>query len=376
MRRGHFAAFAPHCPHCARTDAGRQVLVLAEVTAEQADEVISGVLHCPNPACQHEYPIIDGIPVIVPELRTLLTERGIELLLRDELDPVLESMIGDAMGPGGWFDVLRQTVSSYAWDGWADLDPAEGLGADGPRIDRPMDAPVDGPAPGAVRRCLDRLLDMAGPIDGVARVLDVGCGAGRSAFRLAERQAGALVLGVDLHLGLLRMAHGALGGKVSYPRRRIGLVYDRRRFAVSMAGAERVDFWACDALALPFAAGSADLVAALNVLDCVAEPRRLLAGFAEVLRADGRLLLASPYDWSVGATPVETWIGGHSQRAAHRGAAEPFLRALVTEGAHPQSVGGLRVLAETAAWPWQTRLHERSTISYRSHLLALARTAG
>src|SRR5208282_5320314 len=96
--------------------------------------------------------------------------------------------------------------------------------------------------------------------------------AGRSAFGLAEHHAGALVLGIDVHLGLLRLAQGALHGVVSYPRRRIGLVYDRRRFAVSPGGAERVDFWACDALALPFAAASADLVAALNLLDCVAEP--------------------------------------------------------------------------------------------------------
>ena len=301
--------------------------------------------------------------MIVPEVRKLLTERGIELLLRNDLDPVLESLLGDAMGPDGWFDAMRQTISSFAWDGWAGLDPDE--------------APVeDGPVPGAVCRCLDRLLMMAGPVDVVARALDVGCGAGRSAFTLAERHSRALVLGIDMNLGLLRLAHGAAYGTVSYPRRRIGLVYERRRFAVSLPGAERVDFWACDALALPFAGATADLVAALNVLDCVAEPRRLLAGLAEVLRSDGRLLLATPYDWSTRATPVETWIGGHSQRAAHRGGAEPFLRALLTQGEHPQSVAGLRLLDETAAWPWQTRLHDRSTVSYRSHLLALARTAG
>jgi SAM-dependent methyltransferase/uncharacterized protein YbaR (Trm112 family) len=375
VRRGHFAAFAPHCPHCARGGGGRHVLVLVEVLAEQGDEVISGILHCPNPGCQLEYPIIDGIPVIVPELRTLLTDRGIELLLRDDVDPLLESMFGDAMGPGGWFDVLRQTVSSYAWDGWADLDPDEASVAAGGGTPGAMEGAggAPGPVPGAVRRCLERLLEMAGPVEGVARVLDVGCAAGRSAFLLAERHAGALVLGIDMHLGLLRLAQGALRGVVSYPRRRIGLVYDRRRFSVSPDGAERVDFWACDAVALPFAAGTADLVAALNVLDCVAEPRRLLAGFSEVLRGEGRLLLATPYDWSTRATPMETWIGGHSQRAAHRGAGEPFLRELLSEGEHPQSVVGLRVVEEVTAWPWQTRLHERSSVSYRSHLLALAR---
>jgi SAM-dependent methyltransferase/uncharacterized protein YbaR (Trm112 family) len=363
VRRGHFAAFAPHCPRCARAGVGRHVLALADVRAERADEVITGILHCSNPMCQQEYPILDGIPLIVPEVRTLLTERGIELLMRDDLDPVLESLIGDAMGPDGWFDVMRQNMSSYAWDGWADLDPDE--------------SPTEGgPVPGAVRRCLDRLLDMAGPVDRVERALDVGCGAGRSAFTLAERHSRALVLGIDTNLGLLRLAYGAMHGTVSYPRRRIGLVYDRRRFAVSRAGVERLDFWACDAMALPFADATADLVVALNVLDCVAEPRRLLAGLADSLRRDGRLLLATPYDWSTRATPVETWIGGHSQRAAHGGAAEPFLRALLVTGEHPQSVGGLRLLDEKSAWPWQTRLHDRSTVSYRSHLLALARTAG
>jgi SAM-dependent methyltransferase/uncharacterized protein YbaR (Trm112 family) len=370
VRRRHFRAFAPHCPRCARQGAGHHTLTLAAVHDERTDarpgddendsDVLSGILLCPNPACQHEYPIIDGIPVIVPTLGPLLAERGIELLLREDLDPALESLIGDAIGPGTWFDTLRQTVSTYAWDGWADLDPMEA-------------SPAAGVQPGAALRCLARLLDMAGG-GSAARVLDLGCGAGRAAFDLAERHTGALVLGIDVNLALLRLARHAAAGTVSYPRRRIGLVYDRRRFPVSPPGAERVDFWACDALALPFAPGVADLAVALNLLDCVSEPSRLLADLAAVVRPGGRVLLATPYDWSTRATPVETWIGGHSQRAHHAGAAEPFLRALLTEGAHPQAVAGLRVLEEVAGWPWQTRLHDRSAVLYSAHLLALART--
>jgi SAM-dependent methyltransferase/uncharacterized protein YbaR (Trm112 family) len=361
LRRRHFAAFAPHCPRCARDGAGRHVLTLAAVHEERDADVLSGILHCPNLGCRHEYPIIDGIPVIVPALGALLAERGLEFLLREDLDPALESLIGDAIGPGTWLDTLRQTVSTYAWDGWADLDPAEVV-------------PPDGVQPGAVRRCLARLLEMAGG-DGASRVIDCGCGAGRTSFDLVARSDDALVLGIDINLGLLRLARHALAGLLSYPRRRIGIVYDRRRFPVALAGAERVDFWACDALALPFAPGTADLAVALNLLDCVSEPRRLLAGLAEVVRPHGRVLLATPYDWSIRATQPETWIGGHSQRAPDAGAAEPFLRALLTEGAHPQSIAGLRILDEEAAWPWQTRLHERSAVLYRAHLLALARTA-
>jgi SAM-dependent methyltransferase/uncharacterized protein YbaR (Trm112 family) len=356
VRRRHFAAFAPHCPNCVAGTANRHALELTYVGAENDDDVLAGILLCSNPACRHEYPIIDGIPIIVPTLGPLLAERGIELLLRDNLDPALESLIGDAIGPGTWFDALRQTVSTYAWDGWADLDPEE--------------APASGAAPGAALRCLARLLELAGEAP-ASRALDLGCGAGRTSFALAEKHPGALVLGIDIGLALLRLARGAASGRVSYARRRIGLVYDRRAFAVAPPGAGRVDFWACDALALPFAAGAADLVVALNLLDCVASPQRLLAGMAEALAPGGRLLLATPYDWAAHATPPAAWIGGHSQRAADGGAAEPFLRALLREGAHPQSVAGLRVLGEDTAWPWQTRLHDRSTVQYASHLLAL-----
>jgi SAM-dependent methyltransferase len=159
-------------------------------------------------------------------------------------------------------------------------------------------------------------------------------------------------------------------GTVSYPRRRIGLVYDRRRFAVDIPGADRVDFWACDALALPFACGITDLCMALNLLDCVPDPRRLLECLARVTRLDGRILLAPPYDWSTRATPIAAWLGGHSQRAAHGRAGEAFLHALLADqGSH--AIPGLTCVAEQAGWPWQTRLHERSAVHYRTHLRAL-----
>ncbi len=360
MRRGHFAAFAPHCPACARSGAGQHALRLATVLAEQADDVREGILLCSNPACALEFPILDGIPVIVPDPRSFLAERAIELLVRADLDPVLESLLGDALGPGSWFDVLRQSVSSYGWDGWADLDPQEPAAAD------------DAPRPGAARRCLARLAELGGAVT-AGRVLDLGCGAGRTSFDLAAQHPGALVLGLDLSPGLLRLAHGALAGRIAYPRRRIGVVFDHRVFAVTPAGAERVDFWACDAQALPVAPGAADLAVALNLLDCVPEPRRLLAGLAAAVRPGGAIWLACPYDWSTRATPMQTWIGGHSQRAAHAGAAEPFLHALLTEGAHPQSVAGLAVVGESPSFPWQTRLHDRASVLYRTHLLALAR---
>ncbi len=391
MRLKHFHAFAPRCPVCARAGRAPPPLVIAAVAAgddmtDQAGAIQAGMLHCPD--CLHEYPIVDGMPIIVPDLRRLLGERGLELLLRDDLDAATESLFGDAIGPDSWLDAIRQTQSTYMWDAFGDLDPDELFHA-------------AAPVPGAARRCLARLLELAGAPDAPPedtpsepagpgrKILDLGCGAGRTSFDLATAHPGALVLGLDIHLGLLRLAAAAAAGNVSYPRRRIGLVFDRRRFPVSIPDAERVAFWACDALALPFAPAAADLCVALNLLDCVPDPRRLLEGIFGATAPGGRILLATPYDWSTRATPLEAWLGGHSQRAAHAGAGEVFLRALLSgpaPGAVPGvswpgvswpgvSWPGVSWLGEEAAWPWQTRLHDRAAVAYRTHLVALRRDA-
>ncbi len=356
MRRRHFEAFRPVCPVCLRRGAGHHPLVIALVAEEAGADIRAGLLHCPNPPCQHEYPIIDGMPLIVPELRRLLADRGVEVMVRSDLPAPLESLLGDAIGPDSWLDALRQTVSTYAWDAWAAMDPAE-------------QPDPNGPQPGAVRRCLQQLVAMAGPAP-AGLVVDAGCGAGGSTAALAAADPDALVLGCDIHLATLRVARRTVvDGQLRYARRRIGLVYDRREAAIAVPGAERIDFWACDANCLPFAPAGIARIAALNLLDCVPDPPGLLAALSAQLLPQGQLLLATPFDWATRATPQEMWLGGHSQRGEGAGAAEPQLaRVLAMQGQ-------LAVLAQQPDWPWQTRLHDRSHVAYRTLLLAAQRLA-
>ena len=133
--------------------------MLAHVAARTDEAILAGTLHCPD--CQHEYPIIDGVPVIVPELRRLLSERGLEMLLGDDLDPSLASILGDAIGPDSWLDVIRQTQSTYMWDGYADLDPPEIPGTPIPGAGAAfLHALLDGPSPHAIPG-LSRLAEQA-----------------------------------------------------------------------------------------------------------------------------------------------------------------------------------------------------------------------
>jgi len=331
-------------------------LRLAAVFDERDGDVRAGILHCPDRGCQREFPILDGIPLLVPDVQRYVADNLFALTARDDLPPALASLLGDCAGSGSAFDVARQHLSIYGWDAFAEFDPAE-----------------TSTAPGAVARCLDRGLALLGSPP-ASPGLDVGCAVGRSTFEMARRTDG-LVLGIDLSVPMLRLAQRVLqGGTVRYPRRRVGVVYDERAFPVSFAGAERVDFWACDALALPFPDGTFAQAVALNVLDCVASPLDMLGGIARVLSPGGTAVLSTPYDWSPGATAPPAWIGGHSQRAEDEGASEPLLRRLFRGGGHPMEMRNLRLRGELEHFPWHARLHDRSVVSYDVHVIALETT--
>lgn len=356
MRLSHFEAFAPVCPRCRGAGRGEQRLTLASIAARDGEVVREGLLHCPARECQLEFPIIDGVPVIVPDVATWLNTNLMPVMEREDLSPALTSLIADAAGPGSAFDAVRLHTSSYVRDHYGAFDPAEAGG----------DAP-----PGAARRCLEAGLALFGVAGPTGPALDIGCAAGGIAHALAERTDG-LVLGIDLNFSMLRLAQRVLAtGRVRYARRRIGIVYDRREFAVPVPRPEAIDYWACDALALPFGAQSFGLIAAMNVFDAVQAPQALLATIAALLRPGGGAVLATPYDWSPQATAPGAWVGGHSQRGGHGGAAEPLLRDMLTPGAHPMAVGGLAIAGEVERFPWRVRLHDRSAVDYSAHVVAL-----
>ena len=356
MRRRHFGALQPICPRCALDGRVATPLELAAVFAGSEDIVREGLLHCGFENCRQEYPIIDGVPIIVPDVRGYIANNINQIHRRDDLSDEIRALLGDALGPGSDLDQTRQHLSIYCWGHYGDLDPEE----------------QQDNAPGCVVNCLERGFSL--PIDPSDPALDLGCSVGRSTFEIAQRIDG-LTLGIDLNFAMLKTAQKVLQtGRLSYERRRLGLVNDRREFPVELPRRELVDFWACDSLALPFTAGQFGLVLAINLLDCVASPRDLLAVVRGMLPVGGSALFATPYDWSPNATPVEAWIGGHSQRGPDKGAAEPLLRALLTPGAHPQSVEGLTITGEIESVPWLTRLHDRSTVTYSTHLVAARAT--
>ena len=330
---------------------GDHRLYLHEVYEVEGEHILQGMIRCPRLECQREYPILDGVPYLLAQIRDQLGAQSLGVLLRDDLHPVIESIVGDCCGPGSAYDSVRRHLSHYAVDHWGEFDPDPWPGV------------------GAIGRLMDVVFETQAPRRG-GRAVDLGCSVGRSTFELAARTDG-LVLGIDLNLSMLRLAAQALRtGQVSYPRRRVGMVFDRRTHPVQVADPERVDFWAADAMALPLVDDIADNVLSLNLLDCVPNPGAHLQSIGTLLNPEGVAWLATPYDWSTGATQVQGWIGGHSQRGDDAGSPVARIRQMLTP-----AVTGLELVAERDEVPWEVHSYRRSRTLYSCHVMAMRAAA-
>ncbi len=329
MKLGHLEALRPICPVCRKGD-----LDISKVVKGSPRELEEGFLECK--ACRHLFPVIDGIPILVRDLRHMVSEQILGIVARDDLSETILGALGECCGPSSSFDSTRQHVSGYAFNHWEEGSVARVLAAGLEHVPEPK-----------------------------TPILDVGCSVGRTTYDLARR---GLVVGVDLNFTMLRLAKRiAREGRVTYARRESGLVYEERTVDVRLEHAERADFWCADALALPFREGTFGLAASLNLIDCLQSPLEHLRSLRDVLAPSGSALVATPFDWAPHATPLEQWLGGHSPHGGAKGRPDETLKALLGT----EQLAGVSLVAQERDLAWHVRLHARAVMRYACDLFVL-----
>jgi len=145
------------------------------------------------------------------------------------------------------------------------------------------------------------------------RALDVGAACGRVTLDLARDHRFAL--GLDLSKALMRGARAVShAGAARYATVVEGDLVTRHD--VPVEAPDNAAFMVADALNLPVPSAHFDTVVALNLLDRVPDPARVLDELARATAPGGTLIIASPYTWLPQFTARERWLGGFDRNGA------------------------------------------------------------
>jgi SAM-dependent methyltransferase len=192
---------------------------------------------------------------------------------------------------------------------------------------------------------------------GSARMLDVGCYVGGMTWRLAAHFD--VSYGIDASFAGVATARAIQLG-LPLPFREYPLYIEGNRSQtrpIEYPARGKVEFFVGNAEVLPIAPACYDLIAALNIVELVRDPRRALDEFRRAVRESGDLLLSSPYWWDDDECSVDRWLGGTNNRDSASAVREEL------------GSRGFVIAKERDGVPWLLRYNARAYMLFLCHVV-------
>lgn len=332
------------CPRCRKPGADGKLTVSILSPLEHSEGAVA-VDRCS--LCGTEYPRIEGIPCVPPDLdgfrsaqRAMLDDQWISA---DAAGADAACRTAAGLDPGS--DTYHE-VSNLACHALAHFPGGAGA------IARELEE--NHLLISTVADWLDRTERPAGTLSPCA--LEVGCGPGALLQALAPSFSGG-VLGLDLRIGVLRLARRLfVHGEAFLPYRSEGLRFEPVRICLPREPrhhAERIFLVQGDVLAPPLEAEAFPAVLALSILDTVSDPIFAIGQLDALLAPGGLLIVGTPYSWDPSVTSPREWWS----TAASTGAGT--MRALLA-GRHPVLPHlSYDILHEADPLTWSVPCHDR-----------------
>jgi SAM-dependent methyltransferase len=303
-------------------------------------DVEEGLLICDQ--CSALFPILGGILLWLPDSRTYLLRRYVEvqsliaengLLISDQLRQFMQGFAPASQAIGF-------TPASWESDAGIQVYKRAQYSSIFPKAESSAGLTTFQSTPG-YRDFYERCLDIVGARCKMHHhAVDIGCGVGGFTYRLSKLFSN--VLGLDYSLKAVSTAR-QLTESYANP----SLVTPERSYpntpVITSATTGKIDIITGDITSLPLRTGTFDLAVSLNLIDVLPEPEQLISASAKALSQGGLFLLSTCFYWRVDRSACRNWLL----------TATDVERCLVTHG--------FRVLEHHERIPWLLPMSERYT---------------
>ena len=216
---------------------------------------VNSFLYCGLETCAFRFPVIDGVPILVPAWSEYVRGERWIILRRGDLSVEMDWLLDEPLGDDHAERIRQRHLESYL---------RSHFGTPIPEL-----AEMSRQLPNWIRRHM-----RPGALG-----LDAGCATGGYTAIMAEKIA--TPVGIDLHFERVR------AGRWKVPN---------------------ASFYIASAEDPPFERYSMDVVMAINLIDSIGHPRLALHNLLECVRPGGLLLLSTPFDYSSVYSPLNEWV--------------------------------------------------------------------
>ena len=319
-----------------------------QILSQEDDFILEGFLRCSNTQCHNIYPILEGIPIVIPEVAKWWSyeKYGFMKIPSRKMSSKMEGYLGGLDTQEPEVDATISQLSAYLTLHY------ESYNADNSVIDQL-----------STDTFWQTVIQIAQPYNDKPYQcsLDMGCSVGRYTFELSTFSE--LSIGMDLNFSMLQFAeHLQKVGKVKYKRKKNGIAFERSE--LTYEAPQKALFLLADAMSPPFRAGSFDCIAGLNLIDNVKIPLILIGQMDALLKIGGKLIISSPYDWKPEISEPEEWIGTKEEDSP-----DMIRRIISGENLMDMSLD-YKIVNDYLNVPWLIKNHDRSFSLYLVHILA------
>lgn len=321
-------------------------LKLDQVFKKEDDFVLEGFFVCSNADCGFKYPVLNGVPIILKDIKEWWHSEKLKLSVMSCDAPEMREYFAGLSHSEPLSHAERSLISSY-------MDLHYGTFK---ASNIPLASWID------PKEFWEKVVGILKLKNGekYRRSLDLGCSVGRYTFELARFSE--LAIGMDLKFSAVSSAaRFQRTKKISYERRKHGQCFER--IETDYSPPQNVLLLVADALDPPFRAETFDLVAALNLIDNVNLPLVLIGQMDALLRPGGSLILGSPYEWQTDICEPKEWLETDEMDSPE------MVKSILEGNLFPQMGLKYEVLEEISDLPWLMRHHDRYWSYFLVHFL-------